>query len=350
MEKPIWELNDSQIKEINKKKKEVKKSPSSSTKSPIIIVKNNYFFLSQSFVKEIIDQWDNTKEVCWKQLNHYYIEKDVEKLQTLPMLYGNYFETLAIGSGIEGKITTEDDIPRKKNGAKKIDTERVEIQADRFKKLCRDKEIIIDKGNTQVPLARKLDSKSNVVLKGVIDIFPTILQIQGKETLVAIDLKLTSDVNSTWGTYCWGKPEFLDHLQADTYMYLIRNLDINLSKELNPKFEAEVGYDNLNFPTLARLINNEALSFIYWVFGYQKPIEELHKQMRMIKRLYRDPGTNDNKRQRENLIRYKRAYNAILYAKSNKYPANPISSLCKNCQCRADKQGDCKLYDGIEEV
>jgi len=346
MDKPIWELSPEE------KKEEAKKPPltSSEIKSPSIQIKNKYFFLSQSLVKEIIDQWDNPIEVCWKKIYHYFIAKDIKREATLPMMYGNYFESLVLGGNADRGKTNEDDIPQKKNGGKKIDQIRVETQAERAKKIIRDQNIIIDPGvNTQVPLARKLDPKSNVVLTSVIDMFPTILNIKGTDNVVGIDLKLTADVNSTFGKYCWGNPDYLDYIQADTYLYQIRNLDLTLSRELFPKYEAEVGYKTIINPTLINLINKDLITFIYWIFGYKKPEEQLHEQVKMIRRHYREPGVLDNRRQRENLIRYKRAFNQINHAKELKYPTNPKYDLCKDCSCRADKQGDCKLYNNIYE-
>lgn len=35
-----------------------------------------------------------------------------------------------------------------------------------------------------------------------------------------IDLKLTKDVNTTKGNYCWGSPNEMDHLQAYMYNYI----------------------------------------------------------------------------------------------------------------------------------
>jgi hypothetical protein len=173
--------------------------------------------------------------------------------------------------------------------------------------------------------------------------------LKGHARLVAIDLKLTANVNSTFGPYSWGNPAYIDMIQGDTYMYLIRNADVDFNKRFNPEFEDTIGYDKVFTKDIVTLINDDYLAFLYWIFGYKVKMEVLHENNKMIHRLYEDPqGNGGISRQRENLLRYKSVYNEIMYAKSNGYPAMVNSDICSKCECRASKQGDCKLYDGIE--
>ena len=144
------------------------------------------------------------------------------------MLSGQYAETGWIGSGVRGEKVT--DLPRKKNGTKTIDHERIDEQIMIFDEVCKKYGIIIQKENDN-------GRKKNVQIPDLVEIkniggydFPIFMSMTydiispisyGEVDLPAaiIDLKLTKNRDSTFPPYCWGSPEHMDHIQAFVYSF-----------------------------------------------------------------------------------------------------------------------------------
>ena len=233
------------------------------------------YTISQSLIKSFLDK-GNERIICPKNIYYTKIAPEEEMPPTRPMMDGSYFETLTLGSGRGGKQTL--DLPRKKLtikqerenrvreergqepllGQKSIAQIRIEEQAERFKLLCAQYQIVITEYNTQVPILKKWEKNEEIMLSGELDIFPT--PVLGKHGLqmAIIDLKLTGKINNDFGDYCWGSPEHMDHIQAQMYHYLIRNIDFSLNEELKC----------LVTQSVMNIISNNSVLFLYWVFSY----------------------------------------------------------------------------------
>jgi len=231
--------------------------------------------ISQSLIKKFLKKGDIIP-ICPKNIYETEIAPEVETPPTEPMLKGSYFETLVLGSGREGHKTL--DLPRKKLtikqetenriraekgetpilGGKKLDQIRIEEQAERFKILRVQRQIMISEFNTQVRIFKKWDEDTSVFLRGDLDIFPT--PIMGKEGLqmAIIDIKLTQNIDNEFGDYRWGDPYNMDHIQAQMYHFLVRDVDMSINK----------GLRDILTPSAKRIIDSNSLLFLYWVFSY----------------------------------------------------------------------------------
>lgn len=233
------------------------------------------YTISQSLIKKFLKKGEEIP-VCPKLIYETAITGNIEIPPTEPMLKGSYFETLTLGSGRGGHKTL--DLPRKaitkdqeaKNtariekgeeplpGAKRIDQIRIEEQAERFKILRAQRQMMISEYNTQVPIYKKWEHNPEVFIRGELDIFPT--PILGKEGLqmAMVDLKLTADIDNEYGDFCWGDPFRMDHIQGQTYHYLVRDIDPLLNK----------GVRDIVTEPVRNIINNNQVLFLYWVFSY----------------------------------------------------------------------------------
>jgi len=231
--------------------------------------------ISQSLIKKFLKHGDEIP-ICPKNIYDTELDPKFERVPTDPMLKGSYFETLALGSGRGGEKTL--DLPRKKltvkqeamnrvpieqgkepiMGGKTIGQIRIEEQAERFKILRAQRQIMLTEYNVQVPVYKKWEEDPSVFLRGELDIFPT--PILGKEgySMAMIDLKLTGDTDNTFGDFCWGDPFRMDHLQAQMYHYLVRDIDLNINKACR----------EIVTPAVIRMINDNNILFLYWVFSY----------------------------------------------------------------------------------
>lgn len=298
------------------------------------------FFVSQSDMKQILNK-GNEKEHCPLRFVETTVTKNFKKPASLSMDCGSYFETLALGSGAGGRLTV--DLPRKIISAKQhrelvvsgvkpenivgdktIDQLRIETQALRFEHRVKELRINLTDNNKQVAIIKHL--WGNVFLNGELDIFPTPILIPEGLKMSVVDLKLTADVHSKWGDFCWGSPENMDHLQAKTYHELIRDIDLDLNPHLIPLMKEN--------PRLQERIANGDVTFAYWIFGYKKePAEEQEKfvwyEYDAIKKA--------------ELMEDIRKYVATVqqYGSLDSVPTNPKYELCKDCPVSVLKGGYC---------
>ena len=236
--------------------------------------------ISQSLIKRILYNGEE-REVCPYQLHNVDIPHKYKRETTLPMQCGNYFETQCIGSSAGGKATN--DLPRKllnKNqqtenrvrkkegrplikGEKRSDQLRIDEQILRFKSLCTKYQIIIANNNVQIPIIIPWEKDKNVLLTMQLDIFPTPIFYKKELRIAIIDLKLTGDLNSSYGEYCYATPEHLDLIQGKMYHYGVRHIDHALNPHLNNVLSSDV----------EEVIKQSCLFFL-WIFNYKKPILE----------------------------------------------------------------------------
>ena len=234
---------------------------------------NRPLTISQSLMKKFLKHGEE-KIICPKNIFETEIEPVVEVPPTLPMLGGSYFETLTLGSGRGGHKTL--DMPRKKLtakqerenrvriekgeepllGTKMISQIRIEEQAERFKILQAQRQIMITEYNTQVPIMKQWSE--DVFLRGELDIFPTPILGRDGLQIAVIDLKLTGDIDNDYGDFCWGDPTRMDHIQAQMYHYLVRDIDFSLNQ----------GLEEIVTQPVTNMIADNNILFLYWVFSY----------------------------------------------------------------------------------
>jgi len=233
--------------------------------------------ISQSLIKKFLHNGDE-REYCPRKVGMIDLFKHYRLEETPAMTKGKFFETLCLGRSRGGETTV--DLPRKKlnkaaeasnririrkgelpqKGEKTIDQLRIEDQAQRFRAMCAKYQVVVYEDNTQVPIAARWKNNEDVMLQGEMDIFPTPLLLDNELNAAIMDLKLTADIHSTYGEYCYGDIHNLDLIQAKMYHYMVRNMD----PELNPHLE------NIMTDSLDSLIQKNQMLFVLWVFNYKK--------------------------------------------------------------------------------
>lgn len=328
----------------------------SDTKSQIIEkpkkIKPPPFFLSQTLMKDVIDHYGIVKDFCAKKIYHIRILKDFEQHITGPMLCGSFGETLCLGSGRGGYQTL--DLPRKKiGGEKRIAQVRIETQATRFPIVMQQNMIhVVPEFNTQIPIYKKLNDK--ITCRGELDIFPTSVNryngITNKWELVLaiVDLKFTGSVRTTYGSFGWGSPKYMDHAQGDMYQWLVRDFDYELNVRMEPEFESRVGYKNVFSPAVLNMIKQDRIHFFYAVFGYNKP--DLENEFLLLERTYYDPEQSNKHRPKEHIQRMNATMSELEIMKHNGWDTNPTTDNCKKCSVSKLNGGICEDYNKTNKV
>lgn len=168
---------------------------------------NRDFKLSQSALKCFEDP-----NICLEEFKGRFVTKTIPFVSSLKMDYGSYFEYLCIGknSGYEDDVT---DLPRKKDGSKKIDQIRIESQSEAFKRMFSfggENYCWLDIISCQVSI--EYENQRGIADIHCRDIF------DNRDFLV--DLKLTSDVNATHHPAMFGHNENIDITQGVHYCEL----------------------------------------------------------------------------------------------------------------------------------
>ena len=261
--------------------------------------------ISQSLIKLF-----EAENYCPKKIYHTHITRSHIMPTSDSMLKGSYFETMVIGSGARNSIVTE--LPRLKNGNKSTDNIRIDKQIENFP-------IVLEKYGIAPPKPQNCQvniqvSKHGFDLDLTLDFASKMNNPDyGDFPVAIIDLKLTKDVNNTFGDFCWGTPENLDYLQAQFYTFGFRE----------------------HFSELKRLPPNYTPPFFYLIFDYKTNIED-----KLIKTEY------DESIEEELFERIERADNKIKEAQKLDWEARPDYTHCKNCPLAL--AGDCKLNPKIE--
>jgi hypothetical protein len=300
--------------------------------------------LSQSLISRFLYKGEEKELFCPKRTYCIDIAK-THHYRTESMLKGSYFETLCIGSGAGGRKT--DDLPRKRlvkarelenkkrvennlpeiKGEKTMDQIRIEQQAQRFKLLSAKYQISIMTENTQVKVKIPWHKNPEILLAMEFDIFPTAIITNEGLKLTIIDIKLTADVNATFGEYCWGAPEYMDLIQAYMYHYGARQVINHV--EMNPHMR-----ELLTAPAV-NLIRSNQLQFYYWVFNYKKELLE----DKLIKVVW------DSTKEQELHEAIRKTVSLIEYYEKLEWPAKPQYKLCKECTVF-----DCKDRQNVQEI
>jgi len=284
--------------------------------------------LNQSLIHRFLYKGDEREQICPKKIycidiigSHHY--------RTESMLKGSFFETLCLGKGAGGKRV--DDLPRKNlskakilenqkrkasglpelKGEKTTDQERIEEQARRFVLLATKYQVTVTPDNTQVKMIMPWHKDPSIYLGMEWDIFPTAIMTNEGLKMAIIDLKLTADINSTYGDFCWGAPEQMDLNQSYMYSYGVRHIAENI--ELNPHLK------NIITKPVINLINKGQIDFYYWVFGYKKLEDKLIKI------------TWDEIKENELHESIRKTISLIDFYEQQDWPTKPNYKLCKEC-------------------
>lgn len=264
---------------------------------------NPIWSVSQSLIKQFTDK-KNVIDYCPWKIYTCYIIKSHKIVQSLPMMYGNFFESLCIGGTAYGNAIT--DLPRKLNGEKTADQLKIEEQATNFKRLCAEYGITITDKNTQrryrIPYEHEFKNECDVFITGVLD-FEHPIWVKEEFVECVIDLKLTKSLTNTFGPHAWGNAEYNDHIQFDIYNFISKK------------------------PCL------------YWVFDYSK---ELNQEMFMHE-VDEEDFSIMHQRIRQVIIE-------LMFCKDNEWMQEPNYNSCKDCPHNPRNAGNCKKADNIKKV
>lgn len=205
--------------------------PKQFKRGPYVTIVDNRIteiFIHQSLIKRLQYKGEKINQ-CWKKVWHTELLCDYNNPMTKSMTFGVFFETLCIGKSNSDPIY---DLKRKRNGDKTIDQVRIEEQAYLFKNTL-DKYgiILIPDGqgsyrNVQVSQKIKHEMEGyediDIYVEGVADIISPVSYGKYNYDTAVIDLKLTLNRESNYGYYCWGTPEYMDHIQAFIYSYIFK--------------------------------------------------------------------------------------------------------------------------------
>jgi hypothetical protein len=284
--------------------------------------------LNQSLIHRFLYKGEEREQICPKKIYHIDIIGS-HQYRTESMLKGSYFETLCLGKGAGGRII--DDLPRKRltkakelenikrkasglpelKGEKTTDQERIDEQVKRFHILSAKYQITVLPENTQIKLTIPWHKNPEIYLGMELDIFPTAIMTNDGLELAIIDLKLSADINSTYGDFCWGAPEFMDLNQSYMYSYGVRQISSNV--ELNQHMKTLLTKSAVN------LINNQQIFFYYWVFSYKKLEDKLIKI------------NWDSTKENELHESIRKTVSLIEFYEQQLWPAKPDYKLCKEC-------------------
>jgi len=304
---------------------------------PVKKEENKIIHISQSIIKRLYDKNQEPILHCPLELYECDIKHNFD-FPTSYMIKGMFGETLLLGSCAKGK-KVEDLEKHKKTHLPLKDEVNIRQQITEANKFIIANQInIIPHYNTQVPVICKVEE--NVYLVTELDCFPTIIWVKDGLKLCALDLKMSSDINSTWGEYAWRKNfEYMDHCQPDSIYWLMDHIDIDLCKKTYPEFETKVGYDNI---FTQQVINNlHKLVFIYFVIGYDKVDIKDMELFRRCKHDVNEKGeemlTNHN-RQRDFYERMRKSIELLKVYYDRGFLPIPYNDVdrkrgCHKCHC-----------------
>lgn len=168
--------------------------------------------INQTLIKAMCEGY------CPAQIKAIFIDETVKIKPSESMLRGSYFENLCLGAGNAHGEAPVINLTRLKNGEKSVAHQRIDAQAEVFKKICSERPIIIKHRQIKITLEYNTDYD----LEGTLDFTGTI--DDNPETAV-FDIKLTSSLYKDhtygpFGSWSWAYPMNQDFIQAYMYHYL----------------------------------------------------------------------------------------------------------------------------------
>ena len=174
--------------------------------------------LSQSFIKamnhgqELDELEGRDRPQCPARAQAIYID-GMESRASEAMSYGNFMETLLWGATGNGEVTT---LKRKAGDLeKRVVQKRLEHQAWMFKNRWMPEMNMTVLENH--PAAIKVKLGERYVFRARLDMYASFQDDETFHPKVIGDLKVTADVNSSFGPFRWGAPHLMDHIQAIAY-------------------------------------------------------------------------------------------------------------------------------------
>lgn len=244
--------------------------------------------ISQSLIMKMFDK-GNLKNYCKKYIKRLFIDKDIKSAVSDAMKYGLYGEQLMIGSSAhdnekmfldKNKRSCKDKLYLSENGscvgcklyhdcAKTAVQQKIELQAEIFKKKCEEMGINIQENiNTQLTIYKRFPNEPDFIVGGTMDVFPVFAIIEDEMEICLFDIKFTQKISSSFGYAKWGEPAELDFIQLNMYHYLLKDIDFSINTHLT---EAQI----LILKFAYHYIQNHLLYRFYWVFEYGTTIEEM---------------------------------------------------------------------------
>ena len=286
------------------------------------------FPINQSIIRKFLHNGEE-RDYCFQRIYLTKISGKIKEEPSEPMMHGKYFESQCLGKSAQGDKLN--DLPRKKltkkqiaeNAVRKERSEkalrgdkylhhiRIDEQIVRFRTLLNKYKIMVNKSNVQIPIVTVWDQDPDVLIKAELDIFPTTVMLDDQLDAAIIDLKLTADIHNDWGEFCYGKPEYLDLIQAKMYHYIVRNIN----SKLNPHI------DSLLTDSVKNLIASDNILFLLWIFNYKKDVLE----DKFIKIKW------DEKKEQELHESIRKTIAILDHGEASSWPTNPQYPLCKNC-------------------
>ena len=292
------------------------------------------FYINQSTIKKFIKKGTEIPH-CPNKIHKSYIIREFPDPTSEAMLKGKYFESEFIGGTAHGGGIVAD-LPRKRVtkkalklnpnaiGEKTLSQIRIDEQVKIGKEKAKKYGVVYNEFNTQTKIYKRWHEDPNIILTGELDIFPTILKYKGNYYLTIVDLKLTADISNTYGDFCWGDFESMDHLQSAHYQYLIKDIDFDLNDELNPGNYLR----ELINPERAKMINDGYLLFVYWIFDYKPKYNDMFQPHIM--------HPIDWAHYYETI---RKSISMLGFMESQNWPCNP-GSLCEGCNVKT-----CEYYN-----
>jgi hypothetical protein len=274
---------------------------------PLKIIDGKPFFnVSQTLIKMYTNKKSEYIPRCPYKIYILQLTKEYKNIPTLPMLYGSYFEYKCIGGNARDVVN---DLPRleRPKGSKSLAHIRIDEQVIEFKRLVQAYGINILPHAVQKsykkPFPSSIDKYLHCVLTGTIDFEASIL-LPNTTTLTdtVFDLKLCANLNG-FGEFDWSKPEFMDLLQADFYVYLTNK------------------------------------HFIYWIFEHGK-----NKRQTMYQHYLDETNINNM------FERIEMTLHGLYEDYLNKWPIEPNYDSCDNCPLNKKNGGNCPLAINIKTI
>jgi len=220
-------------------------------------------FISQSLIKEYLYKGDEIENRCARKIYMKFV-KGLRTEPTLANAKGLLFEDLCCGTN-HNNITLPKNI---RTGAKLTSEKRIEEQAKIFKEWVRNRSngnAVVNEMNSQIKIYKRWEKDRNVILSGLLDIFPFICIDDDEYIISILDLKFSGDCYGGFGRFDWKNVKYMDHIQAKMYLYLVRDIDYDLNDALNPGNHLR----ELTAP-IRELLDMDTCQFRYYI-GDDKP-------------------------------------------------------------------------------
>jgi hypothetical protein len=210
-------------------------------------IKKDLIWINQSKIKRLTDSL-----LCPQR---YYMEEitgDLQRYSSEAMLYGNYFEYHATGQlPSDGKIPVIEPLKKMRNGSFiPAAQQRIDLQIKRFPGIMKEYGIKIVKTGSEI----NMQFNNGIVIFGTLD---CLVEWNGQPYIM--DLKLTSDVNNTYGDFSWG--QFQEKHPTKEGVYVARFVP-----------EQEEGMDIIQpfaYTYMMEKRTNSKWGFIYAVFDHK---------------------------------------------------------------------------------